>query len=449
MTGSNGINYRETYFEYPDLTKIHGEPTSESLFKLRNELKANAQAVYSNLSDGAHGHLALVLSAHTYGLLTAVPFVRPVHPGTLAIPDQTTAAMTTVMKEEHHEQVRLFREVQGVEKALIQQIVRAVEPPYLIALRDRNSNSLMGTAHSILDHLQQVYGRISPQMLDTREQELKDLTYNPKNPIDTVFNAVDDLADFARLGNQPLTDRQVISKAYIIINKTRRFKSSINEWNRKPHADQTWENFKIHFRQAHQEFRETTDITIEESELETNQANFVQRVIAGLRAADAEEADGDPSANLIQEMANSATRAEASQQQLATQLQEVTQTLANLQARVQQQPPPFQPQPPMYQNNQPPPFQPQYVPQQYQQGYNPHYQHQGRGRQGYQGRGRGRHRGRGRSANRARNTSMYCWSHGACGHTSATCFYKQQGHQDSATFQNTQGGSTNNCPPPA
>jgi hypothetical protein len=75
MTGSNGINYQETYFEYPDLTKIYGKPTSESLFKLHNELKANAQSVYSNLSDGTHGHLALVLSAQQYSLLTVDPFV--------------------------------------------------------------------------------------------------------------------------------------------------------------------------------------------------------------------------------------------------------------------------------------------------------------------------------------------------------------------------------------
>ena len=140
MSGSNGINYRETYFEYPELTKIHGEPTSESLFTLRNELKANAISVYSNLSNGAHGHLALVLTDAQYGLITNQPFVRPVHPGALTIPDGTTAPMITARKEEHKEFLRLFREVQGVEKSLIQQIVKAVEPTYLAALGNRSSN---------------------------------------------------------------------------------------------------------------------------------------------------------------------------------------------------------------------------------------------------------------------------------------------------------------------
>jgi hypothetical protein len=60
----SGINYRETYFEFPELTKLQGEPDSASLFKLHNELKANAQSVYSNLSNGAHGailHLYLAM----------------------------------------------------------------------------------------------------------------------------------------------------------------------------------------------------------------------------------------------------------------------------------------------------------------------------------------------------------------------------------------------------
>jgi hypothetical protein len=66
------------------------------------------------------------------------------------------------------------------------------------------------------------------------------------------------------------------------------------------------------------------DIIIKESKLETNQANFVQWVITGLRAADAMDGDDDQSANLIQVMENSATCSKVSQQQLAAQLQEVT-----------------------------------------------------------------------------------------------------------------------------
>jgi hypothetical protein len=438
MASSSGINYRETYFEFPELTKIHGEPTSESLYKLRNELKANAQSVYSHLSDGAHGHLALVLSQAQYALLTNQPFDRPVHPGPLTIPATSTAAIATALKEAHIEQIRLFREVQGVEKALIQQIVQAVAAPYLIALRERSSNSLQGTVTQILDHLQAVYGRVSPQMLEDREHELRTMPYNTTDPIDVVFNAVEDYVDFAELGQQPLTQRQTIAKAYVILNKTRRFKNDITEWNRQPENQKTWINFKTHFRRAHQEFRETTDLTLEDSDLQRNNANLVQQVVDGLQQAMIAETPPDVSADLMLQMANSVT----TQQQLHTQIQQMQQAMSLLQTQIANQqyaPPPSQPPRPAYQA---PAYQPPYQPP------HPPFQARGGGRAPFRPQGRGGRGGRGGGNRfRQRNTSLYCWTHGGCGHTSNTCLAKLPGHQDAATFQNKMSGNTHQCPP--
>jgi hypothetical protein len=445
MAASAGINYRETYFEFPELTKVHGEPNSESLYKLRNELKANAQAVYSNLSDGAHGHLALVITDAQYALLTNQPFVRPVHPGALAIAAGTTGPMVATIKDAHNEQLRLFREVEGVEKALVQQIVKAIEPTYLASLRDRNSNSLRGTVNTILAHLQTTYGRISPQMMENREHSLRTMVYNPKFPIDTIFNAVEDFSDYAELAQQPITVHQTIAKAYLLLNKTGRFKQAITEWNRKPALDKTWPNFKTHFRQAHQEFRETTDISLEESELARNNANLVQQVVDGLQSAlTPDDTLQNESAELIAQMANSATRSNETQQQLAAQLAHLQQAMALLQSQVrqQQQPAPYHPP---FQPNYPPPqggqFQPhggQFQPQFPPRGGRATFGSQGRGARGSGNRGRG-------NQTRQRNTSLYCWTHGGCGHLGAQCNTKLPGHQDAATFHNKMGGNTHQC----
>jgi type II secretory pathway component PulJ len=464
----SGINYRETYFEFPELTKLQGEPNSESLHKLRNELKANAQAVYSNLSDGTHGHLALVLSNAQYALLTAQPFVRPVFPGSLAIPAGTTGPMAAVLKDSHQEAIRIFREVQGVEKALIQQIVQAVEAPFLSSLRDRSSNSLRGTVYEILSHLQEMYGRVSPQMLEDRDNELRNLVYNIQLPIETVFNAVEDYVDFAELGHQPLTVSQTIAKAYVILNKTRRFKNDITDWNRRPAIEKTWANFKTHFRRAHQEFRETTDTTLEDSELQRNNANLVQQVVNGMQQAMAADTTNDNNAVMILQMTTSATQASETNQQLNGQIQQMQQAMNILQAQVAKQGynqpycgnvnQGYQGQTPN-QNYQGPPLNPSYQNQGYpqqNQGYqNQSYQGQQysnytqHGRGGYQGnnfQGRGRgYQGRGRNTNRHRNTAIYCWSHGGCGHASTDCQAKRNGHQTAATFENKMGGNTRNC----
>eukprot|EP00957_Ditylum_brightwellii_P148425 11299954-Ditylum_brightwellii.AAC.1 len=43
------VDYKNTVFEKPELTHIHGEPTMANLLTLRNELRANAQVVSTTL----------------------------------------------------------------------------------------------------------------------------------------------------------------------------------------------------------------------------------------------------------------------------------------------------------------------------------------------------------------------------------------------------------------
>ena len=94
------------------------------------------------------------------------------------------------MKVEYEEAVRLFCEVQGVEKALIQQIVQAITAPYLSSIRDQTTNSLGGTVYEILTHLQDVYGRVSPQILEDRDNELRSMVYNTQLPIDMLTSQI-------------------------------------------------------------------------------------------------------------------------------------------------------------------------------------------------------------------------------------------------------------------
>eukprot|EP00957_Ditylum_brightwellii_P003493 264566-Ditylum_brightwellii.AAC.1 len=53
------VDYKNTAFEKSELTHVHGEPTMANLLTLRNELRANVQAVSTTLGGGRHGHLGL------------------------------------------------------------------------------------------------------------------------------------------------------------------------------------------------------------------------------------------------------------------------------------------------------------------------------------------------------------------------------------------------------
>ena len=138
------VNYRETSFEKPDLTLIIGKPDFETLYQLIIDLRTNALSVHSNLGGGNHGHLGLLMTPVQYALEAQVAYIRPDHPGTLTIPAATARHLADQMEHEYKENVRIFHEVRGVEKALTQQVVSAVEGKCLLSLRVTKPDNSMG-----------------------------------------------------------------------------------------------------------------------------------------------------------------------------------------------------------------------------------------------------------------------------------------------------------------
>jgi hypothetical protein len=55
-----------TCFQHKLLTKVHGQPTYESLQNPSAEIKANASSVPSTIGGGLYGHLGLILSDLRY-----------------------------------------------------------------------------------------------------------------------------------------------------------------------------------------------------------------------------------------------------------------------------------------------------------------------------------------------------------------------------------------------
>ena len=63
---STQIDYINTSFTHPALTEITSKPTYSTLKILKDELKANAASVPSDLGGGKNGHLGLVLKDDKY-----------------------------------------------------------------------------------------------------------------------------------------------------------------------------------------------------------------------------------------------------------------------------------------------------------------------------------------------------------------------------------------------
>ena len=152
------INYKYTLLNRANLTPIRGKPTFKTLHKLRNKIKANSKAVYSNIGGGAHGHLVLVITAAQYALISPTPFVYSVHQGYIIILNSTTAHVNSNMRIAHTKEVCLFHEVTGVEETILQKHFGTVEEAYLSDIHNRTTNLINDTVTGVLTHMQDNYG---------------------------------------------------------------------------------------------------------------------------------------------------------------------------------------------------------------------------------------------------------------------------------------------------
>ena len=447
MTLDNHVNYVDTYFEYKTLTKIHGEPTFEGIKKIKDELKANAMAVSSELGGGRHGHLGLVLTQQEYARVSQTPYTRPEHPGVLVIPANTTQHESTRLQKEYKEAIKLFRETSDLEKALRYQITAAVPEEYLDALRNREANAIMEPIPEILEYLFDNYGVVEMEEVLRQEQNLRETKYTAPTPLIAIFNKIEDLQDLATAAYNPYTQVQLLNIGIQILKDSGVFTEGLKLWYQTPTAEHTWNNFKTHFQEELKKLKKvlgpqmkgtqyhTANLISEEMRREIqdikNEVNHVEEKIlqaVSNNTAVIQDLSQDMYYNNTDrqdDMANAVVN--NSNNELMKMLQEVQQELQQMRLKVNAQ------------NN----LQPYQTPQNGNYNQNPYNDGQNGPGRGQGGRGRG---GRGRGLRR-RNTRFYCWTHGACAHTSKFCNYPADGHKIEATFNDKMGGSTRFCPP--
>jgi hypothetical protein len=92
--------------------------------------------------------------------------------------------------------------------------------------------------------------KMTPQQVKAKEIGIYNMVYSIALPVDTVFDAVNNLRDLAEHAGSVLTNQQMIDLAYVVLSKEPIFQQDICLWNRKPPTDKTWDNILEHFRTA-------------------------------------------------------------------------------------------------------------------------------------------------------------------------------------------------------
>jgi hypothetical protein len=437
---SSHINYRESFFQHPALTKIAGDPTYTSLAKLECECKVNGKSVRSNPGGGRQGYLGLISSAPAYAHITpGTQFhspALPVSPVTDGI-----AAVIAASRQCFDEQMSAFNKCTLIERTIVQQINTALDGDVLANLIDDATGLLIGTFPDIMRELYDTYGTVTPQALTAAKAKLEITAYDHSRPIANLFTAITDYAHMAEASGTTKTPEQLINIALIVMTHSTIFTNDIRAWNETLPAVKTWPEFKTHFRTAQKAIKRSQPSTITDALGYHGEANAAKEgndavscislssnggnTLSVAETAAAELADQQ----LETHLANLASSAHHNQTMM-TQMQTLMSTISDLQSKVQQ-------------NN----------------GNNGNCKDGNRNdtnrKKGRRGRGLGNqgrnnqqgggHQQGGTQHGRPPQPRKYCWTHGLCTHNSPSCTAQKTGHQTTASMQNMQSGSTQQC----
>lgn len=407
-------NYKDVYsWSTPD--KIVGQPSLETIDNLEATLKKNASKTHTTLSDGAHGHLGLVLSPNNYALISNAPYIQPQLPGQLIIPPATTAVQAANLRDIHQRALNLFYEVKQVKAQLMSQIEESIEEDFLRGMVHPDTAQLQGELWEILDMLKSAT-RTSDEELEAHRDSIKNMDFNPSLPVDTVFNKINKFITLSKNAGRPLSQPLAVALAMLVIKKTGVFSRHIVDWNRRPANQRTWLDFKTFFRQAQNELHDSNALTSQEALIQMN-ANMVaqqvtdhllQHPVFNMEVADIPAPAPAPTPAPTETPPEAPINNAANNTSMESMMQQMLQMMLQ-----QQQPPPQQP-------------------------YQPYIRGGGRGHyRGGRGGGRGRDRG-------PIIFNKYCWTHGLCTHTGQECRNRAQGHKENATLTNRMGGSNRN-----
>ena len=378
--------------------KIVGQLEYSTLKALRQTMKTNAASVPTIYGGGIHGHLGMVLQPNVYNNI--VPpinaqvnaWIDPVTPALVpAYPPQASATVMEETRERHKETIRCFRLYHNVNKALMTQLLQAVDNVYIRALKNQHTGFSQCHIRDVLHYLFTHYGKVTPQALMENDTTFRQ-DWDPTTPFELLIDQIESAQEFALDGFQPYTTAQILTNAYTLVHKTGAFNDDCKKWQQKPDHEKTWDNFKAHFLQAQEDNRlqRTAQQSGYFSMLLNQQVH--KQCIPILEAANSLTEANIRRDEEMSLMSNSHAAFSAQQQKLQEIIAALTKEVADLKAASST----------TTKKRQPP-----------------------------------------------TDRGGYCWSHGFLvhpNHTSKTCRNKKPGHKDEATRSNTMGGSQTGNP---
>jgi len=256
-----------------------------------------------------------------------------------------------------------------------------------------DTGTIKSSIPEVFKYLFDTYGNVIDQMMHEERATLLQHQYIYEQAVANIFSKIHKYEALAEAHGTPETDPQLISIGKTILSNVRIFADVIEKWNVKEATEKTWANFKTHFTAAQTNYKKARPSdTTGMHQYTTNTANIVQELLQQL--------DAQPMYNIHNDtLANIHTAAAVTQQptlDISSLIAAVKDLQDNLDISTDTNTRTPNDTTTTKQNCRP------------------------------------------RNPNK---NQQYCWSHGACNHTSKACTQHTTGHKEEATFTNMLGGA--------
>jgi hypothetical protein len=236
------------------LTKIKGKPEADTIRLLQRELFNNAGAIPTTLGGGEYGHLGNVMRPALYDVLPgALPYADPIHPGPHpGHAGNATGVMITETNRLYKEAVEASNHHSQVTQALKKLLLEAVDNTYVAALNHDILGYALVSCFTLLNHLWDTYGVITPDQLSANFALLSS-DWNPDSPIEDLWTRIQECCRFATQGGETIQPGMVVREVLKVIEKSALLAMAVTDWRKRPQPEWTLENFKRDFTHANTE----------------------------------------------------------------------------------------------------------------------------------------------------------------------------------------------------
>jgi hypothetical protein len=223
----------------------------------------------------------------------------------------------------HKEATPVYRTYHNFDHAIKKVIIEAFDDTYINALSDEIVGYANYTSLQLPTHILTYCAMMVPTELIQTYQG-PNAPYDPNQPIEMLFQKIQDAPAFAVAGGQPYGAVMIVNVAYTLVFSTGLFPNAFWAWQSRSIAVNPWARFKIDFATAHCELRlinqaaqqsgfHSANIMIEQGHEETMQ----DTVDAVAQLATTTASDRGTVATLTTTNAKLATQLEAAQSQIA------------------------------------------------------------------------------------------------------------------------------------